>query len=82
MGTIIDMVCSQYGWTVPDIFQHTRDQIMVLIEEINKRRNDDIKFQASIHGAELKGNSGGGKQLDLENDIDNLGSIGIHVAKE
>jgi hypothetical protein len=76
----MDIICSQYGWTVAEIFQHTKDQIMVLVESINKRRNEDIKFTAAIHGAQLK-NTRGDKSLDLENDIDKLGSIGIDVKK-
>jgi hypothetical protein len=55
---------------------------MKLVDEIIKRKNDDIKFQASIHGAELKGSGKGDKALDLENDIDKLSSIGINVVKE
>ena len=37
---------------------------------------------AAIHGAELKGSGEGDKSLDLENDIDKLGSIGVSVVKE
>jgi hypothetical protein len=55
---------------------------MALVEQINRRRNEEIKFEASIHGAELKGSGGNNKTLDLEDDIDKLESIGIHVAKE
>ncbi len=76
----MDIICSQYGWTVAEIFQHTKDQIMSLVESINKRRNEEIKFTAAIHGAELK-DSKGDKSLDLENDIDKLGSVGINVVK-
>ncbi len=53
---------------------------MSLVESINKRRNEEIKFTAAIHGAELKG-SKEGKSLDLENDIDKLGKVGIDVVK-
>jgi hypothetical protein len=76
----MDMVCSQYGWTVPEIFEHTREQVMDLVSEITKRKNEDIKFQAAIHGAEMK-DSGNKKTLDLGDDIDKLSSIGINVAK-
>jgi hypothetical protein len=76
----MDMICSQYGWTVAQVFEHTRDQVMELAEAINKRKNEDIKFTAAIHGAEMK-DSRGKNTLDLENDIDKLGSIGINVAK-
>ena len=77
----MDMICSQYGWTVAQIFDHTRDQVMELVEAINKRKTEDIKFMAAIHGAEMKDSGGGKNTLDLENDIDKLGSIGINVAK-
>ncbi len=75
------MICSQYGWTVAQIFEHTRDQVMELSNVIVKRKNEDIKFQAAIHGAEMKGSGGKDSALDLESDIDKLGSIGINVVK-
>jgi hypothetical protein len=53
---------------------------MDLVSEITKRKNEEIKFQAAIHGAEMK-NSGSNRTLDLGDDIDKLGSIGIDVAK-
>ena len=81
MATVMDTVCSQYGWTIPQIFEHTREQVMELVNEITKRKNEDIKFQAAIHGAEMKGSTGNNKTLDLGDDIDKLGSIGIDVAK-
>lgn len=78
----MDILCSEYGWTVSTVFDHTKDQIEVLTTAINKRKNDHIKFTASIHGAELKNSGGGNKNtLDLEDDIDKLGSIGINVVK-
>jgi hypothetical protein len=77
----MDIICSQYGWTVAQIFEHTRDQIEELVDEIGKRKNEEIKFQATIHGAKLKDSGQGDKALDLENDIDKLGSIGINVVK-
>ncbi len=77
----MDMICSQYGWTVAQIFEHTRDQVMELAEAINKRKTEDIKFMAAIHGAEMKGFRGK-NTLDLEKDIDKLGNIGINVVKE
>lgn len=81
MVTVMDMLCSQYGWTIPKIFEHTREQIMELVDEIVKRKNDDMMFQAKIHGAEIKNNPSNNKTLDLGNDIDKLSSIGINVAK-
>jgi hypothetical protein len=54
---------------------------MELVDEITKRKNDDIKFQAAIHGAEMKNSPGNKKTLDLGDDIDKLSSIGINVAK-
>jgi hypothetical protein len=80
MATVMDLVCSQYGWTVHQIFEHTKEQVMGLVDEITKRKNNEIKFQAAIHGAEMK-DSGNKKTLDLGDDIDKLSSIGIHVAK-
>jgi hypothetical protein len=80
MATVMDIVCSQYGWTISEIFEHTREQIMDLVDEITKRKNSEIKFQASIHGAEIK-DPGNKKTLDLGDDIDKLSSIGINVAK-
>jgi hypothetical protein len=53
---------------------------MELVDEITKRKNEEIKFQAAIHGAEMK-NSKNNTTLYLENDIDKLGSIGINVVK-
>jgi hypothetical protein len=81
MATVMDLVCSQYGWTIQQVFEHTRQQVMELVDEIVRRKNEDIKFQASIHGAKLKNNSGGNKTLDLGEDIDKLSSIGIDVVK-
>jgi hypothetical protein len=80
MATVMDIVCSQYGWTISEIFEHTREQVMDLVDEITKRKNDEIKFQAAIHGAEMK-NSGNKKTLDLGDDIDKLSSVGINVVK-
>lgn len=76
----MDLVCSQYGWTIHQIFEHTREQVMELVDEITTRKNSEIKFQAAIHGAEMK-SQGNKKTLDLGDDIDKLGSIGINVAK-
>jgi hypothetical protein len=81
MVTVMDLLCSQYGWTVQQVFEHTKDQVMELVNEITKRRNEDIKFQAAIHGAEIKDNSGNRKTLDLGDDIDKLSTIGIDVVK-
>ena len=77
---MIDLFCSEYGWTVEQIFDHTKDQIVLLSKAISKRKEEDIKFNATIHGAELK-KSSSNKNLDLEKDIDKLGSLGINVAK-
>ena len=81
MSTVMDLVCSQYGWTVHQIFEHTKEQVMELVDEITKRKNEETKFQAAIHGAEMKGGQGNKKTLDLGDDIDKLSNIGIDVAE-
>lgn len=76
---MLDLLCSEYGWTVEQIFDHTKDQIMLLVESMMKRKKVDIKFQADIHGAEMK--SDNSKSVDIDKDFNKLSGMGINVVK-
>jgi hypothetical protein len=50
---IFDILSSEYGWTTKQILKLTVHEINWRLVKINKRKNNKLKFEASIHGIDL-----------------------------
>ena len=74
------MLCSEYGWSVEQVFDCTKEQIDALCKSIGKRREVNQKFQAGIHGAELKQTRE--NTIDIDKDFDKLKSMNIPIVEE
>lgn len=75
----MDLVCSEYNWTVEQVFSHTKDQIELLMKAMNKRKMAEIKVQADLHGAKMKNSSS--DSVNVEN-TSKLKSMGINIIEE
>ena len=76
------MFCNEYGWTVEQVFDSTKEQIGLLGGSIMKRKQADIKFQADLHGAEMKSGSKNDVVLDEKNFDSSFKKMGINVVEE
>jgi len=74
---MVDLLCSEYGWTIDQVFDHTKDQVAELMKVMMKRISRDLKFQAELHGATMKG----GPSDNTVDVGDDLSKIGINVVK-
>ncbi len=74
------MLCSEYGWTVEQVFSHTKAQIELLTVAMAERRKEDFKLQAGLHGANIKKESFN-KSVSVT-DTDKIKSMGINVIEE
>jgi imidazolonepropionase-like amidohydrolase len=46
--------CTECGWTVPQVFEHTREELAALSEKICKKIRKRLAWEAKLHGSELK----------------------------
>jgi hypothetical protein len=46
---VVDSLCSEYGWTIEQVFDCTRDQVHALQDSIASRREVEAQFMATIH---------------------------------
>jgi len=76
------LFCNEYGWTVEQVFDSTKEQIGLLVGSIMKRKQADIKFQADLHGAEMKSGSKNDVVLDEKNFDSSFKKMGINVVEE
>ena len=76
------MFCNEYGWTVEQVFDSTKEQIGLVVGSIMKRKQADIKFQADLHGAEMKSGNTSNVVLDEKNFDSSLKKMGVHVVEE
>lgn len=74
------MLCHEYGWTIDQVFDCTKDQINDLSKSIQKRMESSRQFEATIHGAELKKTRE--NTVDAGKDFDKLKGIGISIVEE
>lgn len=42
--------CKRCGWTVRQVFEHSREELELLAKHMSQDENDYLRFQAAIHG--------------------------------
>ncbi len=70
-------MCHEYGWTLDQCFDITKEQIEMLVESISKRKKQGLEFNAQLHNCKLKNASSSTHSIDSSEDFDKLKQKGI-----
>jgi Spy/CpxP family protein refolding chaperone len=74
------MMCHEYGWTIDQVFDCTREQLDALSKSMTKRKQAEMEFIATINGAQIKKTSH--NTVDAAKDFDKLKKMGIPTVEE
>jgi len=75
-------MCHEYGWTLDEVFNCTKDEIEALMNAAIKRKNLDFEFTAKIHGAEIKGGGTSSNTPKTKDDFQKLKSLGLNIEEK
>ena len=51
---MVDFFCSEYGWTVDQVFDHSIAELELLITVAKKRKQAEAEYDASLHQMQIK----------------------------